>query len=101
MKKEEFFRLLSFVRRSDHRMVILQFFEDCDQPETPTDIGDEIGIRADHVSRQLKQLAEKGLVEALNPDAPRFRYYELTETGAQFLERVRKLEEEKGRRILG
>lgn len=81
MDEDELYSLLSFLRSSEHRRKILGFLVEKSEPQTPTDIKEAIGIDRPHVSNRLGDLKEKGLVEVVNPDAKRFRYYRVTDKG--------------------
>lgn len=83
MDEEEKYKLLSFIRRSEHRKKILKFLEQQEEAQTPTDIAEEQGIHRNHVSNQLGKLKERDLVEIINPDAAHHRYYKITEKGEE------------------
>lgn len=88
MEREEFYNFLSFLQMSDYRQQILETLHRSPSPQTPTKIATTTGIHRDHVSRHLTKLKEKDLVTVLNPDAQMHRYYELTEKGEEFVERL-------------
>jgi len=83
MDEEELYSLLSFLRGSKNRKKIISYLAEKEEPQTPTDIAKEKEIHRNHVSNQLSKMKEKGLVEILNPDAARHRYYKLTEKGEE------------------
>lgn len=86
MNKEEI-DILSFIKVSKHRAKILKILKE--NPEIPTIIGSEIGMSTTHVSKYLKGLKEKGLVECLNEDAKVGRLYQLTPKGLKFLKMIK------------
>ncbi len=55
----------------------------------PTDITKKTNIHINNVSRSLKQLKEKGLVEILNPESKRGRLYKITEEGKRILKNLK------------
>lgn len=55
----------------------------------PTDITKKTNIHINNVSRSLKQLKEKGLVEILNPESKRGRLYRITEEGKRILKNLK------------
>lgn len=88
MDDDEFYQLLSFIRLSEYRQNILQHFQETGAPDTPKDISRATDISLTHVSRHLIKLKERNLVTVVNPDAPRHRYYKLTEKGRELVERL-------------
>ena len=63
-------------------------------PKTPKQISREVDIGLTHVSRTLRELAEKGLVYCVNPSDVKGRVYELTEKGRKIAEVIEKDEQE-------
>lgn len=94
MDEEELYTLLAFLRDSKNRQKIMKFLKDEEDPQTPTDIAEETEIHRNHVSNQLGQLKEKELVNVLNPDAARHRYYRLTKKGDKLARKIESIEEE-------
>lgn len=88
MDDDEFYRLLSFIRLSSYRQNILKHFHEQGGPRTPTDIATATGINVTHVSHHLIKMKEHDLVTVINPDAPRHRYYRLTEKGQRFVDKM-------------
>ena len=62
---------------------------------TPTQIANEIGISVTHVSRSLKDLIERGLVECLTPNERVWKLYKLTKEGMCVLEYLEKSKRKK------
>ncbi len=72
--------LIGFVISSDYRVTVLRRLDD--DPATPSRIADEGAVAITHVSRALKELRERGLVELLVPEERRKgRVYGITEQG--------------------
>lgn len=73
-----------WVKSSEYRQELLLNLDDF--PQTPTDLRDETEFHRSHISSVLQDLAEKDLVECLNPDAKKGRVYDLTEEGKEIVE---------------
>ena len=54
-------------------------------PTTPSGISEKSEVHLSHVSRSLKELGEKGLVECLTPNATKNRIYRITDKGKKVL----------------
>ena len=71
---------LGYVMGSKYRMaVVLDLHEN--RFNTPKMISDNTAIGMTHVSRALKELDSKGIVQCMNPDRLKGRIYTLTEMG--------------------
>ena len=51
----------------------------------PSVIARNTDIYTNHISKVLNQLKEHGLVECINPEAKRGRFYRLTEKGEEIV----------------
>lgn len=72
--------LIGFVISSDYRVTVLRRLDE--DPATPSRIADEDAVAITHVSRALKELRDRGLVELLVPEERRKgRVYGITEQG--------------------
>jgi len=80
--------LISFVNRSDQRKKILSALQ---EPITPSQLAKATGMYPTHVSRALKELTEKKLVECLTPNERVEKYYRATALGKKSLKDVGKL----------
>ena len=87
MDEEELYSLISFVSRSKNRKKIMMELEDSD-PQTPTELAENIEVQLSHVSSQLGKLGQNDLVKPLNPEDKHHRYYRLTEKGEQILSEI-------------
>lgn len=74
---DETLKILGYVISSTYRTKVLKAFDD--KPKFPSELAKNAGIRMNHVSNVLKQLKMKGLVEIVNPEAKKGRYYRLTD----------------------
>jgi DNA-binding PadR family transcriptional regulator len=60
-------------------------------PKTPGSIAKMSKEHLPHVSRALRELSEKGLVECLTPNRPKNRIYKITDEGNEVLEELKKM----------
>lgn len=88
-------KLLGFILASGYRTKIVLMLTQ--QMATPKQIATSTNLRIGHVSNVLRSLADKELVECVNPEAKRGRIYGLTTKGAEISELMKKL----GSRELG
>jgi len=77
----------SFAIRTELRRKILLALK---EPKTPTQIGSEINSSVSHVSRNLTNFIEKGLVKCLTPKQKMGRVYKLTPSGEEILKQYSK-----------
>ena len=70
--------LAGFIIRSKYRKKV---FVMLDKPIRPSEIAKQLGIRPTHITRELRFLKERGLVECLNPKERIGRLYQLTKKG--------------------
>jgi predicted transcriptional regulator len=81
--------LISFVKRSSQRKKILEVLNG---PSTPTQISKRTNMYLTHVSRTLRELAKKGLIESLTPNERVEKYYKITKLGKDILNQVNRIE---------
>ncbi len=79
----------SYVIRSKNRKKVLLALTN---PKTPTQIAEELGINLSHVSRALKELEIKRIVECLTPEEKIGRIYSRTSIGEEIAEKLTKIE---------
>ena len=77
--------LYAWVKRSKQRQRIVKLLE---EPQTPTDISEELDIHIAQVSHSLSGMRERGIATVLNPEAKTGRLYRLTQTGTQLHEQL-------------
>lgn len=82
---ESDWELVSFVIRGKYRRAILENLKE--NTNTPTKIATEKDFHLSHVSRGLRELSEKDLVEPL-VKANKGKIYRLTEKGGKILEKI-------------
>jgi len=78
-KEKQLWILFSSVVASPHKISIVKLLKE--KPLTPTQIQKETKLNLSHISRLLKALKEKGVIECLNPNQRKGKLYTLTECG--------------------
>jgi DNA-binding MarR family transcriptional regulator len=58
-------------------------------PKTPNSISESSGVHLSHVSRSLRELQSKGLVECVTPKATKNRIYIISNKGRKTLRMLR------------
>jgi predicted transcriptional regulator len=81
--------LISFVKRSSQRKKILEVLN---EPSTPTQVAKKTNMYLTHVSRALRELKEKSLIESLTPNERVEKYYKITKLGRGILNQVNRIE---------
>ncbi len=64
--------------------------------ETPTQLATHLGVPISHISKALRELAEKNLIELLTPNRKKARFYGITETGKLVLSEIHKITGRRG-----
>ena len=75
---------IAFVKSSKYREVVI--FEISNKFKMPKEISKSKNIHLSEISRALKGLREKKIVEVINPNAKKSRIYQLTPKGKKILE---------------
>ena len=86
MDEKDDMRVISLLARSKKRVKVLKSLENEDK--IPSKISKDIDDNSNHVSKYLKTLKEANLVECLNEDDKRFRFYSITDKGKYYLKKV-------------
>ena len=88
MSKEydEILKLTSYVQISKYREKTLKSIGD--EVKIPTHIAKDSGIRTNHISKVLRELKSKDIVECINEEARKGRLYRLTDTGKDVLDNI-------------
>jgi len=60
-------------------------------PLAPLQIAKECNIARSNVSTKLGELRKRKLVEAVNPEARKWRFYKITKDGKQVLKEIEKI----------
>lgn len=77
----------SFVVRAKNRKSILLHLSD---PKTPSQLSEELKLSLSHVSRAVKELEEKELIECLTPNEKVGRVYRRTPDGEKIANHLSK-----------
>ena len=78
--------IVSLLARSKKRISVLKSLEK--ENKIPTKIGKDINDNSNHVSKYLKTLKDAELVECLNEDDKRYRFYSITDKGKYYLNKI-------------
>jgi len=78
--------ILGYVKTSEYRKKTL--LELTKGYKIPSEIAKATNIRVTHISRSLKHLKDKKLVECLNEQDKRGRVYQLTDKGMKIVENL-------------
>ena len=84
---DETLKLMGYVISSTYRTEVMKTL--IDQPKIPSKIAADIGIKQNHISNVLKELKNKGLVDIINPEVRKGRYYVLTDRGREIAEELK------------
>ncbi|MHC1680778.1 MAG: winged helix-turn-helix domain-containing protein [Methanomassiliicoccales archaeon] len=63
-------------------------------PRTPSSIAQSTGEYLTHVSRALKEMVDRGLVECMTPEQSKNRIYRITDNGRETLAHLRKMHDD-------
>ena len=88
MSQKDDMSIVSLLARSKKRLNVLKSLENEDK--IPSKISKEINDNSNHVSKYLRTLKDAELVECLNEDDKRYRFYSITDKGKYYLEKVEK-----------
>ena len=75
--------LVAYVKASEHRQNIIKYLGN--DLKTPSEIGDELNIRTNHISNLLADLRKNDIVLCATPNIRKGRLYKLTDTGKEIL----------------
>lgn len=81
---------ISLILRSPLNKKILECLAESDRPLTPKQIGKIIGLAGSNVSTKFKMLRKRNLVECLNPEDRKWRFYSITDQGKEILKEAKK-----------
>ncbi|WP_298522719.1 winged helix-turn-helix domain-containing protein [uncultured Methanobrevibacter sp.] len=88
MSQKDDMSIISLLARSKRRINVLKSLEK--ENKIPSKISKDIDDNSNHVSKYLKTLKDAELVECLNEDDKRYRFYSITEKGKYYLDKVEK-----------
>lgn len=84
-KSYSFYSDLGWILIGSQRRKIINNFN---SEKIPSQIHKETGIKFSNVSRALKSMVERGLVESLNLGSCNYKLYKLTERGVQVKNKI-------------
>jgi predicted transcriptional regulator len=64
-------------------------------PKTPSAMASSAGMNLSHISRALRELCEKSLVECLTPKRTKNKIYRITPTGLEVVKKLKMLNAQK------
>jgi len=70
---------------------ILETLDSSDKPLAPLQISKKADIARSNVSTKLGALMKENLVVCINPDARKWRFYEITKEGKAALNEIKKM----------
>lgn len=76
---DETLKVYGYVISSSYREKSVKSLKDSNK--IPTDLAEDIGVRANHISKVLRELKECGVVECINEEKRKNRVYRLTPMG--------------------
>ena len=82
---------ISYVKISANRTKVLKCLEG-KKVMIPTEISKQTGIISNHISENLNNLRDHGLLECINPEARKGRLYRLTEKGESVAKNIDSVE---------
>ena len=88
MSNNDDMSIISLLARPKRRTNVLKSLEK--ENKIPSKISKDINDNSNHVSKYLKTLKDAELVECLNEDDKRYRFYSITEKGKYYLDKVEK-----------
>lgn len=88
MTQKDDMSIVSLLARSKKRLSVLKSLENEDK--IPSRISKEVNDNSNHVSKYLRTLKDAELVECLNEDDKRYRFYSITDKGKYYLNKVEK-----------
>ena len=86
MTQKDDMSIISLLARSKKRIKVLKSIET--ENKIPSKISKDINDNSNHVSKYLKTLKEAELVECLNEEDKRYRFYSITDKGKYYLNKV-------------
>lgn len=86
MKKidEEYLEELSIIKASKHKQNIMKVLSD-QNVKIPSEIGYALNLKTNHISVNLKELKEMGIIKCLNEEKKKGRLYCISNKGMKLL----------------
>lgn len=83
---------VSFILGSKLCKEIIEALNSSKEPLAPLQLSKKTNIARSNISTKLGQLIKRGLVKCINPEARKWRFYEITPKGKEVLKKARELE---------
>lgn len=84
---DETLKVVGYVISSTYRVKVVKSLSKGDM--IPTEIANDSGIRTNHISKVLKELKSRGIVECTNEEKRKNRNYTLTDLGCEISEKLK------------
>lgn len=81
--EDKLLELVAYIKASEHRQNIVKYLGD--ELKTPSEIGEKLDIRTNHISNLLADLRKQDIVLCATPNVRKGRLYKLTDTGKRVL----------------
>ena len=88
MKEDTKWENIGFVASSEYRRKVLDSLEN---PKMPSTLSKELNINKTHISRALKELLDREMIECKNPKTKKGKFYQMTIYGKVVSAEVDKL----------
>ena len=89
-ENDELLKLTSYIQISTYREKTLKTIDN--DVKIPAKIANDTCINVNHISKVLKELKNKDIVECINEEAHKGRLYRLTDRGKEILENIKEKE---------
>jgi len=80
--------LIGFIKASQYRLSILRSLEK--RQKTPSELRSELNLYISHVSKTLKELVDRNLVECLTSKLKKGKIFTITEEGRALMAQINK-----------
>jgi len=84
-------KLVSYIMRSSISRKILEILTSSKKPLPPKIIAKEGNLSPSNISTRLIVLRNDGLVECVNPEDKKWRFYKITEKGLDLLKEAKRM----------
>lgn len=85
--EDEVWKVYGYVITSSYRERVVRSLVKKDM--IPTEIAQDSGIKANHISKVLRELKDKGIVVCTNEEDKKYRNYQLTSLGREIAQNLK------------
>lgn len=82
---------VSYILGSPLSRKIIECLNSSDKPLAPLQISKKTDIARSNISTKLGILSKRNLVRCINPEARKWRFYEITKEGRDVIEEINKI----------